>query len=93
MCLQITGRSRFVKKRSHKADGENAEDSKIDLNIQGKGLVLIGDVGFGNAKSGKEWLVKPQSLQFDLGFGNLSLLSQILEEQQQQESTASASQV
>ena len=57
----------------------------------GKGLLLIGDLGFGECKSGAEWWQQRQSAfagtDIAVGTGNLSPLADTIQQQASQANT------
>lgn len=70
--VQATGKRATTKQ---KTDGSSE--------AVGQGLVLVGDIGLEKHKSAKELLkAGTEATSAPIGFGNLSLLAEILEQQQ-----------
>ena len=82
--MQATGKKKAALNR--KKQSKEAEDDEVPV---AHGLVLVGDVGFENFKTASKYLKARKLLnegrlnETSVGFGNLSAIAGIIEQQQQ----------
>lgn len=86
--VQATG------KKKHDATGNKDSLQQLDLSTVGRGVILIGDLGFEQYKSGAQYVKQKRKMgqqgmvESSVGFGNVSMLGGWVEQQHSSEADA-----